>query len=203
MKRQIQLLVESLFDDDFNDIYNSDDIDLDLSSKLRYNYYPKTVKELRALLIQLLDERGNDADLNDIDVSKITSFYDKDSYSGLFQYLDPHNIDISQWDVSNVKDMTSMFCHCRNFKSDLSKWDVSNVTDMFNMFYECQNFKSDLSKWDVSNVTDMSRMFYNCKKFNCDLNQWDVSNVISMYSMFNGCYSLKIIPKWYKNGIKK
>ena len=54
MKKEIKYLVESLFDDEFNDIYDGNDIDIELSSKLRYNYFPKTFLELRILLELLL-----------------------------------------------------------------------------------------------------------------------------------------------------
>ena len=38
----------------------------------KYNYHPKTKKELKDLLKQLIEERGNEGDFNDIDTSKIT-----------------------------------------------------------------------------------------------------------------------------------
>ena len=37
-----------------------------------YNYHPKTIDELKELVDKLIKERGNDADLNDIDTSEIT-----------------------------------------------------------------------------------------------------------------------------------
>ena len=40
-----------------------------------------------------------------------------------------------------------------DFNGNISNWDVSNVKDMSFMFYECTNFNSDISAWDVSNVT--------------------------------------------------
>ena len=121
-----------------------------------YHYHPKDKDELRSLIQELLKERGNDADLNDIDVSDITDMHE------LFYGLDPHKIDISEWNVSNVKNMELMFDNCINFNSDLNKWDVSNVKNMEAMFYGCINFNSDLSNWDVSNVKYMGHMFDGC-----------------------------------------
>ena len=103
---------------------------------IKYHYYPKNKKELRSLIQKLLKERGNDTDLNDIDVSNITDM------SELFKDLDIHNIDISEWDVSNVENMEYMFFGCENFNSDLSNWDVSNVKYMGHMFYECNSLKN-------------------------------------------------------------
>ena len=136
-----------------------------------YSCHPKNKAELREILVERLKEDKN-ANLNDIDVSGIT---DMGTYNTIFLFedLDPHNIDIS-------------------------KWNVSNVTNTDGMFFKCQNFNCDLSQWDVSNVTHMANMFYGCQNFNCDLSQWDVSNVTNMFYMFHGCKSLKNIPSWYK-----
>ena len=70
--------------------------------------------------------------LNDIDTSKITDM------SNLFFYMEDkkliEDIDISLWDVSNVKDMAYMCFLCSPFNCDLSGWDVSNVVNMSYMF---------------------------------------------------------------------
>ena len=120
---------------------------------------PTTRGELvREIKIRL--DRGQ-TNLNDIDTSKITDM------SGLFNNLD-RNIDVSLWDVSNVRDMSRMFYNCTDFNCDLSKWDVSNVEDMTGMFYRCSNFNSDLTNWDISKVKSTNYMFYGCMQFNYD-----------------------------------
>ena len=43
--------------------------------------------------------------------------------SGLFEGTD-FNGDISSWDVSNVIDMSYMFCGCSKFNQNISAWDV-------------------------------------------------------------------------------
>jgi len=127
-----------------------------VSKSTVYNYHPKDREKLKILLRKLLEERGKDADLNDIDVSGITDM------AYLFNGLDPHNIDISEWNVSNAKDMDRMFYNCKNFNSDLSDWDVSNVEDMYAMFAGCKKFDSDLSNWNVYKVDVMVAMFREC-----------------------------------------
>ena len=47
-----------------------------------------------------------------------------------------------------------MFQYSSSFNRDLSQWEVSNVTDMSTMF--SSSFNRDLSLWEVSNVIDMS-----------------------------------------------
>ena len=91
-----------------------------------YNYHPKTKAELKELIKKLIKERGENANLNDIDTSEITDM------SFLF-HLKRFNGDISEWDVSNVTDMNSMFYGSR-FNGDISEWDVSNVKYMKRMF---------------------------------------------------------------------
>ena len=93
---------------------------------LTYNYFPKTRNELSRIVYKLIKERGNEADLNDIDTSEITDMND------IFNNLN-FNGNISEWDVSNVKDMRGMFDHSK-FKGDISEWDVRNVKDMSYMF---------------------------------------------------------------------
>ena len=107
--------------------------------------------------------------------------------SSLFKDYSTFNDDISSWDVSNVIDMSLMFWSAAHFSSDLSSWDVSNVSNMSFMFFNANNFTGDLSSWDVSNVIDMAQMFSSCDNFTSDLSIWDVSNVIDMTQMFTGC----------------
>ena len=156
-----------------------------------YNYHPKIKDELKSLLKKLLKERGNDADLNDIDTSQITDM----GYLFNDSKLTKFNGDISQWNVSNVEKMEFMFA-VSNFNGDISDWDVSKVEDMYCMFNESK-FNGDISGWDVSNVKDMNGMFAN-SEFNGDISGWDVSNVKDMGYIFQNCLLEKNPPKWYK-----
>ena len=147
-----------------------------------YNFQPKDFDELRDLLEQLLEERGPDANLNDIDVSQVTSFGDyikRGKYHGkwgLFYGLDPHNIKIDRWNVNNIENMSYMFYNCTNFTGH------------------------GLENWKPIKCKDMRFMFKDCNKFNCNLSKWNVSNIDRgrMKDMFKGCTSLKNKPSWYK-----
>ena len=118
-----------------------------------YKYFPETKEELKDIISKRIKTEGKKADLNDIDVSKITDM------SNLFEGT-VFNGDISNWDVSNVTNMKAMFYNCLEFNQDISVWDVSNVTNMRSMFLNCKAFNQDISGWDVSNVTDMRYMFF-------------------------------------------
>ena len=153
----------------------------------------KSFDELRKIVEDRYDKLGpgtkhNPIDFNDIDVSNLYSFYDKNK-EGIFRNTKFKYIDISYWDVSNVKNMNDMFIKCEELESigDISDWNVSNVTDMSNMFQDCKKFNQDISMWDVSNVIDMSNMFYGCASFNQDLSGWNVSNVRFNTFIFVDC----------------
>jgi surface protein len=97
------------------------------------------------------------------------------------------NQDLSEWDVSQVVDMSSMFNSATSFNQDLSGWEVSQVENMSFMFFGAAHFNKDLSGWEVSQVKNMSTMFYGAKSFNQDLSGWNVSRATNIsYNMFRG-----------------
>ena len=131
-------------------------------------YHPKSFDELRKIIEDRYDKLGagtkrNPIDFNDIDVSNLDSFCG-DNDKGIFEKTKFKYIDISSWDVSNVTNMTRMFCWCKELESigDISKWDVSKVNSMSHMFFDRKKFNQDISNWDVSNVMGRVGMFYGC-----------------------------------------
>ena len=182
----------------------------------------KSFYELRNIIEDRYDKLGpgteqNPIDFNDIDVSNIDSFCDVKRLLGLFHGIKFKYIDISDWDVSSVTDMSCMFYGCKELESvgDISKWDVSSVTNMAYMFTGCTNLNQDISNWDVSNIIKMPYMFYGCENFNQNISSWDVSKVTDMGSMFYGCKSFnQDLSRWdvsnvtnklgifYRSGIK-
>ena len=82
---------------------------------------------------------------------------------------------ISKWDVSQVTNMSELFCKKLKFNDNISNWNVSNVTDMSYMFEFAESFNQPLNNWNVSKVTNMGYMFYGAISFNQPLNNWNVS----------------------------
>ena len=171
---------------------------------------PKSFDELRKIIEDKYDKLGpgteqNPIDFNDIDVSNLDSFCNNDR--GLFSVTKFKYIDISDWNVSNVKSTGYMFFECKELKSvgDISNWDVSNVTNMGSMFFKCEKLESvgDISMWDVSKVSNMEFMFCNCESFNQDLSSWNVSSVTDMTYIFCNCKSFnQDISKWNVSNVR-
>jgi surface protein len=118
-------------------------------------------------------------------------------------------VDLSNWDVSNVTDMSGMFSYDDDYYKYMIKsggrgwpifsriifdgWDTSNVKNMSKMFlnyipYDKYPWDYDepinFSSWDTSNVTDMSEMFKNCNEFAYDIGHFNTKNVITFKDMF-------------------
>ena len=120
-------------------------------------------------------------------MSSVTSLFLAFDNSGLKQ------INVSNWDTSNVTNMSNTFSHCELLTSiDVSKWNTSKVTNMEGMFVDCNLLASvDVSKWNTSKVTDMASMFSSCGTLrSIDVSKWNTSNVTDISGMFFGCGSL-------------
>src|SRR5690606_26557502 len=91
---------------------------------------------------------------------------------------------ISNWDVSNVENMSHMFGRTEAFNQDIGNWDVTNVKNMENMFDRALAFNQDIGNWNTSNVLNMSWMFSGTEAFNQDISHWNTTNVINMSRMF-------------------
>ena len=86
-----------------------------------------------------------------------------------------------------------MFSNLPNLTQiDLSNFDTSNITFMPDMFGLCPNLTTiDLSGFDTSKVTNMSFMFYNCSNLTTIKGAIDMKHCESYHNMFDGCTKLK------------
>lgn len=111
------------------------------------------------------------------------------SMSRMFMNASNFNQDISDWDVSKVTDMRSMFNYAASFNNGgrpLDWNDTSSLTTTRMMFRDAYSFNQRLGSLDMSNVEIMDEMFYNATRFNQNISGWDVSGATSMRSMFSG-----------------
>eukprot|EP01122_Echinamoeba_exundans_P008092 TRINITY_DN261_c0_g1_i1.p1 TRINITY_DN261_c0_g1~~TRINITY_DN261_c0_g1_i1.p1 ORF type:complete len:1204 (-),score=203.30 TRINITY_DN261_c0_g1_i1:934-4545(-) len=103
-----------------------------------------------------------------------------------------HNLattNVTDWDVSGVTNMQSMFAHARQFNQPIGSWNVSAVTNMAEMFFNASSFNQPLQNWDVRAVRNMGTMFAFASSFNQPIGNWSVSAVTNMREMFTNASS--------------
>ena len=113
--------------------------------------------------------------------------------ANMFFHCQAEEIDVSEFNTTNVTNMYQMFSGCKALTSlDLSSFNTSNVTNMNSMFDGCKALTSlDVSSFNISKVTHMISMFNGCKALtSLDLSSFNTSNVTNMTSMFRDCSSL-------------
>ena len=116
-----------------------------------------------------------------------TSRYNSREIRGILE------IDLSNFDTSQVTNMDSMFYDMSNLTMlDLSSFNTSKVTDMSGMFAGLLNLTTlNVSHFDTSNVTNMDAMFYGMSSLTAlNVSHFDTSNVTNMDAMFYGMSSL-------------
>ena len=106
------------------------------------------------------------------------------------------DLDLSNFDTSQVTNMSSMFRGMSNLTTlNLSNFDTSQVTNMDSMLASVSNLTTiDLSSFDTSKVTDISAMFYDLSNLiTLNLSNFDTSRVTNMQDMFYGMRNLTTI----------
>lgn len=182
--------------------YVNERLTLNSQSKLqpKYKYYPKNIGELQHLIKKLIVDRGLNANLNDIDVSQIKNMNNLfiNALGPFNKILQKLNIDVSKWDVSNVRNMEGTFSGLTSFNCDISKWNVSEVRNMNHMFRDCKLFNQNLGSWKVIHVNQMCGMFDGCSNFEGDdLEKWTPNKCEDFRSMFRDCTKFKAnLEKW-------
>lgn len=225
MIKEIKKLLESLFDDDDDELFNNDNIgmtndlleddarkireqllkgivvsddDLELVCQDAFKYKVKDFSELVHIIADIKQQLYKDkVDAFNLNWLDISNVTMLDQLFNVGTFNRQYIFwDVSDWDTSHVTSMTGTFNGCKDI-CDLSKWDTSHVTSMVNMFYECSTFNSNISNWNVSKVTRFDSMFYGCSSFNQDISNWDISSAENLSYMFYNCKKFnQPIQKW-------
>ena len=125
-------------------------------------------------------------------IQTVVDLYVSDKTSAILTYGN-----ISNWNVSEINNMSNLFSNKNAFNEDISGWNVSNVTNMKGMFNNALAFNQNITGWNVSNVSTMESMFKNARAFNQNITGWNVSNVSTMESMFNYAYAFnQSLDQW-------
>ena len=114
--------------------------------------------------------------------------------------IESNRLVITNWDVSEVTDMSKLFEGFASFNQPLN-WTTSNVTSMISTFEGCSSLNQPLN-WNTSKVRNMSWTFKGCSSFN-RLLEWDTTNVTSMISTFEGCSSFNQPLKWDTRSVEE
>ena len=225
MIKEIKKLLESLFDDDDDELFNDDNIgmtndlleddvkkiheqllkgivvsddDLELVCQDAFKYKVKDFNELAHIIADIKKQLYKDkVDAFNLNWLDISNVTMLDQLFNVGIFNRQYIFwDVSDWDTSHVTSMVGTFNGCKDI-CDLSKWDTSKVTSMVNMFYECSTFNGNISNWDVSKVTRFDSMFYGCSSFNQDISNWDISSAENLSYMFYNCIKFnQPIQKW-------
>ena len=104
-----------------------------------------------------------------------------------------NSLDLSNFDTSNVTDMSYMFMGNQSPDINLSGFDTSNVVDMSYMFWGASSLTGlNLNSFNTSNVTNMGGMFDYAKSLiNLNIDNFNTSKVTDMNYMFSNTKSLK------------
>ena len=126
-------------------------------------------------------------DMN-IDFSKVT-----DISFMLYGCTGLKEIDVSDWDVSNVTNFDHFAAHANLKRKGIEKWNTSSAINMNAMFHNCAEEELDLSGYDVSNVKYFSQMFENSPNLKRikGLEKWDTSSGVGFDEMFGRCRKLE------------
>ena len=104
------------------------------------------------------------------------------------------SLDLSNWDMSNCENSQMMFYSDTALTSigNTSNWNVSKITTTHSMFEGCSKLQSlNTSKWVFSNLTNADSMFSNCQVLTkLDTSNWGMGKVINFGFLFNNCYAL-------------
>ena len=160
-----------------------------------------TKRQLQSIIWERYNNNKSFVDLTDIDISEL------DDLSDIFYQFLVEVVDISGWDISNVKIMNGMFGCCEKLKKiigienldvsklkessgmfyycenlvelDLTNWNPVSLQNASDMFYGCSNLKiiKNIENWQLPNIKDVSYMFYKCTKLDVDLSNWDLTNI--------------------------
>lgn len=161
---------------------------LEVGAEVVKKYRPKFISFRSSPAIDLSEETRM------LDTSLMTSM------DSMFSSSHATNIDVSEWDTSNVTTMASMFSYASDITSlNLSNFNTINVKSMTSMFRSCSGLTYlDLSNFNTTSIDKsdqgMSSMFYGCSSLvELNISNFTISQDLNISSMFYDCRKLQKI----------
>jgi len=133
--------------------------------------------------------------LNEIELQEVEQLKDL-SHMFTFAYSIKNFDFLSEWDLSNVENISYMFAATNiNDLRSVSGWNTRNIKNMTGLFCleydKTPNSITDLNplkNWDVSNIEDISFMFGGRKISSLkSLERWELFKIKSLEGMFRKC----------------
>ena len=135
---------------------------------------------------------------NLMDINNVTIKWERalSNCSHMFYNLtDIINIDLTNFNFSNVANTVMMFAHCYKLKSIIfpNSILITNIQYMNNMFYNCSKLETlDLSNFKTTQLRNIDLIFYECNSLTyLDLSNWEFKYIIFSKTIFDELPSLK------------
>lgn len=149
---------------------------------------PSVTKSLKGKFKGTYVTKGTIEFLETHDIHEFDSLFENATFSS-----DAYEI-LDKWNVGSAVSMRDMF-KGSDFKGDLTQWDVSKVRDFSGMFENVKGLSCDLSTWNTKNMTRIDRMFKGTG-FSGDLGNWNTSNLVSANSAFESVGDVSGLERW-------
>ncbi len=136
----------------------------------------KSMKKMFEMTSSLVDHGGNIGNWDVSTIENMEEVFDSSNF----------NENISTWNVSAVKDFSSMFFRNTSFNQNLDSWNTSAGEVFSYMFQDATAFNGAIGSWNTELARSLSNMFSGATVFNQDISAWDVKNVGNINNAFDG-----------------
>jgi hypothetical protein len=68
-----------------------------------------------------------------------------------------NDVNISNWDISNVDNISFMFFFATSFNQSLISWDTTNITNLKYMLYGASAYNQPLSEWLLEKINNIGQ----------------------------------------------
>ncbi|MBO4571079.1 MAG: BspA family leucine-rich repeat surface protein [Bacteroidales bacterium] len=136
---------------------------------------------------------GTNRELRELDLSNFNTSNVTNMRSMFNGLRNVTSLDVSSFDTSNVEEMTYMFQYCINLKElDLSNFNTEMVESMSYMFGYCYALENlNVSSFNTENCLNLGYMFYYCESLiNLDLSSFNTENATNLGRIFQHCHNL-------------
>ncbi|QNI21147.1 hypothetical protein [Vibrio phage vB_pir03] len=136
------------------------------------------------------NEEQFNGDLSDWDMSGVTEI--KNMFQRARNWNNgkaPGEASVLDWDVSGVTNMVSVFHDANAMNVDIGNWDVSNVTTFSNMLRGTTVFNNGDNanmNWTIKDGANLEFLFYDAAAFNRDISGWNIAGNARLASMLEG-----------------